>query len=408
MPKTDDTPPPPEDDDDAEVDVIVEGNSLQIRAAIDAVKKIAGERTATVNTKLRTIPAELYPFIAGPHDTRVNALEEVNGVQIRVPPHHKWTTQPPPKVPLRGQAPDFIAAAGDNHISLSGDRIAVQAARAEIEQLAQELRQQLTLRECTIERGRHQFIIGDRGIPAHDFFADTGCAIILPGDLDSETITIVGPPDQIKAAEDKAMDLAWSWQSSNLDISQQHRNAPEGARTHARYITQYLRDRKVIEQIEKLHQAHIFTPLDAEGTVSTWQLYSQEGRNAGRARSEITSIIQAYPPSRMTTEGVDPFFHKHLQDNISPRVKKEFGVHVVLPPESAVNAAIQAKVKPPVLLVFEGENGLDPEYQVPRGQPSPEEIRAFQQSLEDARKHILEIISAQPEISKKSIDVPRM
>ena len=403
----DDTSSPADDDDDAVVDVLVEGNSLQIRAAIDAVTKIANERTATVNTKLRNIPAEFYPFIAGPHDSRITALEEAKGIQINVPSHHKWTTQPPPKVPSRGQVPAFVPAVGDNHISLSGDRLAVQAARAEIEQLVQELQRELTIRECEIENNRHQFIIGDRGIRPQDFFAETGCAIILPGNAKYETITIVGPADQVKAAEDKAMDLAWTWQSSNLDISQQHRTKPELALEHAHNVTQYLRNRKVIEQIEQLHQAHIFTPVDMENQKRTWQpswqLFSQQGRNAGRARSEITNIIQAHPPSRMTTiknADVDPFFHKYIRDDITPRVKKEFGVYVITPPESDAEA--------PLLLVFEGKNGLDSEYQVPRGQPSPEEIRAFQQGLEDARSHILEIISSQPKLSEADIEVPRM
>ena len=407
MPKTDSSSPFADDDDDAVVDVIVEGNSLQIRAAIDAITKIAGERTATVNTKLRNIPAELYPFIAGPHGTWVSALEQAKGIQINVPSQHKWTIQSPPRVPPRGQVPEFVPAVGDNHISLVGDRAAVQAAKAEIEQLADQLAQQLTIRECEIENNRHQFIIGERGIRAQDFFADTGCAIILPGNGNNETITIVGPPDQVKAAEDKAMDLAWTWQSSSLDITQQHRAKPELALEYAHNVTQYLRNRKIIEQIEQLHQAHIFTPLDVENQSRTWQpswqLFSQQGRNAGRARSEITSIIQAHPPSRMTTiktSDVDPFFHKHIRDHITPQVKKEFGVHVITPLESDISA--------PLLLVFEGENGFDPEYQAPRGQPSQEEIRAFQQGLEDARKHILEIISSQPKLSEASIDVPRM
>jgi hypothetical protein len=80
-------------------------------------------------------------------------------------------------------------------------------------------------------------------------------------------------------------------------------------------------------------------------------------------------------------------------------VKKDFGVHLLTPPSEADTA---------VLLVFEGDAGLEPEYQMPRGQPSPEEIRAFQQGLADAQKHILDIISAQAEIKSISIDVPHM
>ena len=384
------------DDEDDDILVMLEGNPIAILMARDSINKIASERSAAVHSKLRTIPAEFYPFIGA----RANALEETHGIQIRVPPHHTWTTQPPPQKPRQGQAPAFIPAAGDNHITLAGDRAAVQAARAEIERLADELRQQLILDEMRIPRGQHQYIIGDRGIPAQEFFANTGCAIILPAGDDEENITIIGPSaDKVSDALDQAMTLASNVQSASFDISRLHRNVPGGVRVHARNITQYLRDRKELDRIEKLHHTHIVTPFDAEG-AAPWELYYRDGKNNLKAQSEIASIVNAHPPSRMATLPIDPFFHAHIKKDITPRVKKDYGVHVVVPDAS--------ESSDPVLLVFEGEGGLEPEYQVPRGQPSPAEIKAFQQGLEDARKHILEIISAQAQIISTSIDVPQM
>src|SRR6266536_3306972 len=134
MPKIEDNSAQVDDEDD-DILVVLEGNPIAILMARDSINKIASERSAAVNSKLRTIPAEFYPFISA----RANALEEAHGIQIRVPPHHTWTTQPPPQKPRQGQAPAFIPAAGDNHITLGGDRAAVQAARAEIERLADEL-----------------------------------------------------------------------------------------------------------------------------------------------------------------------------------------------------------------------------------------------------------------------------
>jgi len=364
------------------------------------IVKIAGERTATATTKLRNIPAEFYPFIAGPHNTKVNALEEANGVQIRVPPHHTWTSQAPPQQPPRGQAPVFLPAAGDNYITIAGDRPAVLATRAEIERQAEALRQQLAIETALINKGRHQFIIGERGIPVEDFFAQHGCAIILPGDADDETITFIGPPERLETARDAATDLAYNVQQSSIDISRLHRNAPGGAIQHANNITRYLRQRLEIDRLEKLHQAHIFTPVAQEGTAAPWELYSRDGKNAVRAQSEILQIINGHPPSRVTSIPIDPFFHAHLQKEISPAVKKDYGVHVVIPTASEADQ--------PVLLVFEGSAGLEPEYHVPRGQPSADEVRAFQQGIEDARKHILSIIGAQAEIISKSIEVAPM
>jgi hypothetical protein len=46
---------------------------------------------------------------------------------------------------------------------ISGDRLAAQDARAEIERQVEELRRYITLSQIPIIRGRHQFIVGDGG-----------------------------------------------------------------------------------------------------------------------------------------------------------------------------------------------------------------------------------------------------
>jgi rRNA processing protein Krr1/Pno1 len=389
LPKTEDTPAQVDDDDDT-VDVILEGNPVAIAMARRDISKIANERMGPVNTKLRTIPAEFYPFIAGAHNAQANALEEAHGVQIQVPPYHTWSAQRPPQQPLAGHTPAFVPAAGDNHISVAGDRAAVQAARTEIERLAQELRQQLALRQLSVDRAQHQYVIGDRGISPQDFFAATGCAIVLPGPADEETITFIGPAEALEAAENHALELATSMQQGAVNIARQ------GNREHARNVTQYLRDRREIERLEKLHQFHIATTQRED----TWNIFFRDGKNAIRARTEISNIIDAHPPARVSTVEVDPFFHAHIRKEISPKVKKDYGVHLVVP--EATDSEM------PVILVFEGESGLEPEYQVPRGQPSPAEIAAFQRGLQDARAHIMEILSKQAQIISRSIDVAQM
>jgi rRNA processing protein Krr1/Pno1 len=391
IPKSDDSKPQVDDDEDSLINITVEGNALSVAEAQKEIDKIASERTPPVNAKLRTIPAEYYPFIAG--DSRVSGLED-KGVRVQVPSYHTWTSQPPPRKPARGQTPVFLPAAGDNHISLNGDRAAVQAARAEIELLAKQLERELAIDELNIERSRHQFIIGKPGMKAQEFFAETGCAIILPSDDDEDMITIIGPADRTQVARARAMKLAGEMQSARVDISKQHRNAAGGGTEHARNVAQYLRQRRAIEQLEELHQAHIVA-----AAAAPWDVYSRSYENASNAKSAINDIITAHPPSRFASINVDPFYHKYLRDGISPVVKKDFGVHVITPPSDADNV---------VLLVFEGEAGLDPHYEVPRGQPSSDEIRAFQQGLADAQKHILDIISAQAQIKSTSIDVPQM
>ncbi|KAI9048789.1 hypothetical protein LZ554_007620 [Drepanopeziza brunnea f. sp. 'monogermtubi'] len=396
MPKMEDTPQADEDDD--MMDIVVEGNMISIQMATREIAKIVNERSPAVNTRLRNIPAEFYPFLVGP----ASSLEDSHGVQVRVPPHHTWTGQAPPARAAPGRG-EFLPAFGDNHITLGGDRAAVHAARAEIERLSQELRQRLAVEHATgIDRGQHQYVIGRGGVTPEEFFEATQCAIILPADDDEDMITFIGPADKLKAAKEHATELASSINETSMDISKQFRNAPggvAGARVHARNVTQYLRDRKEIERLEALHKASIVASI-SRGEAAPWQIFFRERASGIQAKDDISQILLAHPPSRMTTVPIDPFFHRHIQRDITPRVKKDYGVHVVIPSASEQGA--------PVLLVFEGDAGLEPEYQVPREAPNADEVKAFKQGLEDARKHILDLISKQAAIISTSIDVPKI
>jgi polyribonucleotide nucleotidyltransferase len=386
-----------DDDDDATIDVVVEGNAISAASAQNEILRIAGERAANVQTKVRGIPAAFYPFIAGPSNSLAQALEEANGVQVRVPTHHAYSAAPITSGP--GQRPQFQAPGADEeHIQLAGDRAAVQKARAEIERLAADLHRKLEAEQLSIQRGRHQFIIGDRGVPLNEFFNQTGCAILLPSDEEDDLVTVVGPADKVQAGLEHAMDLAMGMQMSNFDIGRLHRNAPGGAATHAAYITRYLRQRREIERLEKLYNTHINTPFSQDGALP-WELYSREGKNAIRAQSEITGIVNGHPPARVQTINIDPFFHQHLRSDILPRVKQDFGVHVVVPEASQANA--------PVLLVFEGPDPADGDYQLPRTKPSDAEVKAFRQGLEDAQKHILDLINKQEAIDSATLEVPQ-
>ncbi|KAK1782218.1 hypothetical protein QBC45DRAFT_7764 [Copromyces sp. CBS 386.78] len=396
LPKADESQPPVDEDDDTMINVHVEGNAFSAAAAKQEIEKIAGERAANVQTKLRNIPAEFYPFIAGPKNDLVHKLEEDLGVQIRVPPLQGRSLQPP-VVPAPGQRPIFAPAPQDYNIQLAGERTAVQNARAAIERRAEELRRQLALEQLSIQHGRHQFIIGDRGVPLDQFFEDTGCAIILPSDEDDDMVTIIGPQDDVNRGLDKAMDLAMNMQCSNIDISRFHRQAPGGAAAHARNVTRYLRQRKAIEQLERQHNVQVNTPYSNEGALP-WELYARDGKNAIRAQSEIKGLVDSHPPARIQAVQVDPFFHTYIRKDITPRVRQDYRVQLVVPETTEANA--------PVLLVYEGPSSPT-SYEIPRGQPSQSEVSEMQKWLQDARQHILGLVNQQEEIIQASLDVPQ-
>jgi rRNA processing protein Krr1/Pno1 len=367
LPKVDESAPNAGDDDeDSMIDVIVEGNAHSAAAAREAINKIAGERSANVNTRLRGIPIEFYPFIG--NNNLVSNFEN-QGVQVRVPAH-QYRSSTAPHIPQGSQRPVFAPAPIDeSHIQLAGDRIAVQAAKAEIERLAQQLHQELHLEKFEIPQGRHQFIIGDRGVPAEEFFNDTGCTIILPNDVDDEIVTIIGPAAQLELGKNRAEDLALNLQCNNIDISRLYGQSGGASAAHARDLTRYLRSRRELERLEKEYKSYINTPFTRDG-ASPWELYSRDPKASLRARTEIKGITQSHPPSRIASVNVDPFFHQHLKTQVRPEVRKKHGVYLVVPETTEQGA--------PVLLVYEEAGEHDAPYQVPQTQPSQSDINMYQ------------------------------
>lgn len=358
------------------------------RREIDA---IVNERTSTVNLRLKEIPAEFYPFLAGPHNAHIDKLTKGQEVKVQIPHYHTWRSQAPPQVQRNQPIP--FAPQTNFPIQISGDRAAAQQVQAELERRAQQLRQQLALEQRSIERGRHQFIVGDRGGSLHDFLKETGCSIVMPpnGD-DSDTVYVVGPPDKIEQGISKLEDLAASMSMATADAARQHKGA--NAQAHAHNLTRYLRQREALAELERLHEASIVAPTDRDGPTG-WEIYAPNGKNSMKARGDITDVFASHPPSRFATVDVDPFYHAFLRQRNAPRLRQDTGVHVVFPDE--------LDDSPQLVLVYEGPASYD-EYSIPRGAPSAADVKEYQQALQKAQDFIQGLTSNQPQIQSRGLE----
>ena len=385
------------DDDSQTVDVSIEGDAVAAELARQEILNIINDRTSTVNLRLRDIPPELFPFIAGPNNAGVMALENGRSVQIQVPQYHTWTGQPPPAQPALGAAPEFMPSE-HHHIRVSGDRLAAQEVKAEIERRAQELRRQITLSQVPIDRSRHQFIL-ENDNSLHELLRETGCSIIMPpSSEDTEFLTVTGPHDRIDAGLERVMDLASAMQSSRIDITRQHPNAPMGAHAHARALGRYLRQRKALEQLEKQHNARIVLPTSNQTSLD-WELYFREGRDGIRARQDIMNLINAHPPQRLRHVEMDPFFHDHVHRRGASIVRDQFGVHLLSPDEPEIQQHL--------VLIYEGPVPQDADsFRSPTQRPSPDEMAEFERNLQQAQEHLLSLIQGQQEIAASNLDVP--
>ena len=398
IPKVEDSPAPVGDDDDSqEIDVTIEGDAVAAEMARREIAEIVAARTSTQNLRMRDVPAELFPFIAGPYNSGISALEGGRDIKIQVPHYHTWSDQPPPQQPASGTLPQFVPSA-NQHIRISGDREEAQKVKAEIEQQVQELRRRITLSQVPIDRNRHQFILENEN-SLHDLLQETGCAIIMPPASDeTEILTITGPHDRIESGLEKVMDLASAMQSSRIDITRQHPKAPLGAQAHAWALSQYLQQRRAIEQLEKQHNARIVLPSDNQSSPD-WELYFKDGKNGIRARQDIMNLINAHPPPRLRHVEMDPFFHQHVHQQAARQIRNDYGVHLVAP-----NRAEPAQH---LILVYEGPSLGEPQsYQIPSQKPSPQEVTEFEKNLQHAQEHVLSLIAGQKAIGAVDVDVP--
>lgn len=375
------------------IDVVIEGNALTAEMARREIEAIVNERTSTVNLRLKDIPAEFYPFLAGPHNVHATNLEQGREVRVQIPHYTNWDTQAPPQA-ARNQPIPFVPQA-KFPIQISGDRVAAQEIQAELERRHQQLRRQLAIEQRSIERGRHQFIVGDRGGSLHDFLKETGCSIIFPpGTDDSELVYVVGPPDKIENGINKLEDLAADMTMSTADCAREHRGAR--AQSHAHNLTRYLRQRQALEELERLHEASIVAPTDRDGPTA-WEIYSRTGKNGMKARTDIIGVFAGHPPSRFSTVDVDPFYHQFLQQRNAEHIREDTGVHLVFPDET--------EESPELILVYEGTTPFS-DYAIPRGAPPAAEVKAYQQALQKAQQFIESITKTQQDIVSRDVDAP--
>ncbi|KAI4735409.1 hypothetical protein E4T50_14070 [Aureobasidium sp. EXF-12298] len=385
-----------DDDDSATIDVLIEGDAVAAEMARQEIEKIVNERTSSINLRLKDIPAEFYPFLAGAHNSRVGDLESGRDLRVQIPHYHTWVEQAPAQPAAYRQPPAFVPQAS-LPIQIAGDRLAANEARAQLERQVEQLRRELVSDQVAIERGRHQFIVGDRGTSLHDFLAETGCAVILPPDAeDDENLTIVGPADRLDEGLNKVMELASSMAMASVDISRSFPNAPLGAQAHARNVTKYLQQRRAIQDLERLYNARIVASTARNGPTA-WEVYSRDGKNTMKARSDIMNLISGHPPTRLNPVQVHPFYHQHLRQSAGSQIRDQFGVHMVVPDESDSDDEI--------LLVYEGPSSAS-EYQLPRRQPAANEAQDFERALKEAQQHILGLLSGQQEIVSRDVEAP--
>jgi rRNA processing protein Krr1/Pno1 len=386
-----------DDDDSINIDVEIEGDPYAVELARLEIHKIVSARTSRVNLRLKDIPPEFFPFLAGPHNSRIDAMQQDQDLQIHIPHFQTWQYKPPPRLSKPNERPNFQPHP-EMYVQISGDRRAAQEARLQVERHVEQLRKQLTLEDHSFQRGHHQFIIGERGMSLNDFLQETGCAVVLPPEHDdTEDITIIGPPEQLQIGVDKAATLAAEMQMANVDPRRYFTDAPFGPDAHSRALARYLQERALESEINSLYGAQLSFPSASDPSVN-WEIYSRDMKKSLQARSELTKVLQAHPPSKLALVEIDPFFHPHLRHQCYQTLRNMYGVNMILPENGESEH---------IVLVCEGPENAQTPFQIPRHRPSEAEVASFREALREATTHLLSIIGDRPEVATRQVEVPR-
>ncbi|KAJ4371679.1 hypothetical protein N0V86_008232 [Didymella sp. IMI 355093] len=380
------------EDEDTVVNVHIEGNALTAEMARREIDAIVNERTSTVNLRLKDIPAEFYPFLAGPQNKHTDNLTRGKDIDIKIPQYYMWQTQAPPQN-ARNQPGNFVPQA-NFPIQISGERVAAQQAQAELERRVQQLRQRLAVDQRSVDKGRHQFLVGDRGSSLHDFLEETGCSLVLPPNAeDDDYVYVVGPPDRIEQGLEKLEDLSAAMHMSGADPVREHRGP--NAAEHAYNLTRYLRQRQALAELERQHEASIVAPRN-RNSGTNYEIYALDGKNSMKAKNDVMGIFGAHPPSRFSTHQVDPFYHDFLRQKAAPQIRQDTGVHIVFPDD-------EEEESPELIFVYESRDPYE-QYSIPRGKPQNDEINAYKKALQEAAELINRLTKNQPSITLRDLE----
>ncbi|KAF3908268.1 Vigilin [Arthrobotrys entomopaga] len=352
IPQVEETEEPadPFAEDEPMVEVALEGDADGIKMAKREIQQIVGQKTSHINVKLpfTSFPGQFFPFLAGPHNAHINEMEEGKDLKIRIPLYHtsessKTFSEPP--------AP----------IMLSGEKSAVQAARARLEEHASILRKDFESISINIPKPQHRLLTGDRGKTISDILAESGCSVVLPpAHVQHNAVLVVGPKAKLGTGVTSVMNKANSMSFDSIDIAKAHAvafsNEVTRQRQHARDLARYFRKIREIQRIENEFDVQVLVPkTDALYDLNTGvliELMGKEKENVRKARQSVIEIVNAHPPSRLSYTDIEPLLHRHIigaKGRNLQKIKEEHGVEVLFADEDDQDSQ--------VVLIYEGPSG---------------------------------------------------
>ncbi|XP_049867329.1 vigilin [Pectinophora gossypiella] len=272
--------------------ITITGTKEGIEKAEHEIRVCSEEQSRKALERI-TIPKIYHPFIQGPYGERAQALTADTGARIHIPP----------------------ASTQSDEIVIAGEKNGVLAAKAQIEQIYEDMVKKCSTVRVEVPKSQHKYVIGARGTTIQEILKETGVSVEMPPpDSPTGTITLHGPHNKIGLALSKVCEKANSVKTATVD-------APT-------WIHKYIigkngsNIKKITQDFSKVHVdiTHSEDKVKIDGPPEEVE----------RAQVELDDFVKNLLATLTYVElSVDPKFFKHIigknGSNIN-RLKVETGV----------------------------------------------------------------------------------
>ncbi|XP_063821782.1 vigilin [Ostrinia nubilalis] len=272
--------------------ITITGTKEGIEKAEHEIRVCSEEQSRKALERI-TIPKTYHPFIQGPYGERAQALSAETGARIHIPP----------------------ASTQSDEIVIAGEKNGVLAAKAQIEQIYEDMVKKCSTVRVEVPKSQHKYVIGARGTTIQEILKETGVSVEMPPpDSPTGTITLHGPHNKIGLALSKVCEKANSVKTATVD-------APT-------WIHKYIIGKNG-SNIKKLTQDFSKVHVDITHSEDKVKIDGPP-EEVERAQVELDDFVKNLLATLTYVElSVDPKFFKHIigksGSNIN-RLKDETGV----------------------------------------------------------------------------------
>ncbi|VVC87406.1 unnamed protein product [Leptidea sinapis] len=175
--------------------ITITGTKEGIEKAEHEIRVCSEEQSRKALERI-SIPKIYHPFIQGPFGERAAALTAETGARIHIPP---TSTQ-------------------KDEIVIAGEKNGVLAAKAQIEQIYEEMKKKCQTVKVEVPKSQHKYVIGARGTTIQEILRETGVSVEMPPpDSPLGTITLHGPHNKIGSALTMVCEKANSVKTATVD-----------------------------------------------------------------------------------------------------------------------------------------------------------------------------------------------